>query len=783
VKDPTSADFIEKGQSGKVTGIIFPPPDIRAIVDKTAQFVAKHGKGFEEKIMGSAEGQSTKFNFMKAHDPYNAYYEFKIKEFEEGGPAKPPAPPAAPAPAAGEAGGEEKEEVKDGEDKGSKGGATGIVRKQKMSAIAKALTSRPTTAPNPFAFSLVHPSAISALDLDIIKLTAQYTAVSGRQFLAGLAQREQRNPQFDFLKPTHLLFSYFTALVDSYSKVLTPSSAQRESVEKGQDAQEVLRRAVHRWEWERQEHEKNARRQAEDDRLEQAYLRVDWHDFVVVETIDFPESDMLDGAPPPTPLGAATPAPLPPSAAPAADDEGDDMDMDMDMDEAPAPAPTPKPPAAAAAAAAAPADDEEEVPITVVKNYQPEVARGVAVPKTMVDPISGRQVPISEMSEHMRIQLMDPKWREEQKRLQAKTAEETLAAGEQIAQSLQSFAKQRGDIFGSTEEEEEALKRDMAKKAAAAPLEGRRVIWDGHSASVHATQQESMAASAASAAAGHTPAHAAPTKPAAPSPAQPSAGPAPPEKPPASSTGSTNTSFASAIAAAKASVSARQPASGPTGGGTLSAPMILQPMAPGMMPPGGPPRGPMGMHGMRPPPMGGMPPAHGGPGFGMPPMGMPPPGGAPPPPPAAAPQAPPQSPAPAAGGTDKAAAPPAGQDATSEPAAKKPRTAMGLVSADEYAESFEGELQVSIKLPTPTDQSNPEWNLTGQTVSVEVPITMLVKDIKIKLSEQHLGGMPPNKYQLRSEEKGYLKDKLSAAHYNLKSGETLHLKAKSRGGR
>lgn len=60
---------------------------------------------------------------------------------------------------------------------------------------------------------------VSNVDVDVIKLTAQYTAVSGRHFLAGLAQREQRNPQFDFLKPTHLLFSYFTGLVDAYTKV------------------------------------------------------------------------------------------------------------------------------------------------------------------------------------------------------------------------------------------------------------------------------------------------------------------------------------------------------------------------------------------------------------------------------------------------------------------------------------------------------------------------------------------------------------------------------------
>jgi hypothetical protein len=40
---------------GKVTGIIIPPPDIRLVVDKTANFVARNGKSFEQKIVASAE--------------------------------------------------------------------------------------------------------------------------------------------------------------------------------------------------------------------------------------------------------------------------------------------------------------------------------------------------------------------------------------------------------------------------------------------------------------------------------------------------------------------------------------------------------------------------------------------------------------------------------------------------------------------------------------------------------------------------------------------------------
>lgn len=88
-------------------GIIYPPPDIRAIVDKTARFVAKNGKSFEERIQASEEGKSAKFNFMRAHDPYYAYYEFKIRDFEENGDA--------PKPVRNREGGIERERVGGGE--------------------------------------------------------------------------------------------------------------------------------------------------------------------------------------------------------------------------------------------------------------------------------------------------------------------------------------------------------------------------------------------------------------------------------------------------------------------------------------------------------------------------------------------------------------------------------------------------------------------------------------------------------------------------------------------
>lgn len=44
-------------------------------------------------------------------------------------------------------------------------------------------------------------------------------ARNGRQFLTQLMNREQRNFQFDFLRPQHSLFQYFTKLLEQYTKV------------------------------------------------------------------------------------------------------------------------------------------------------------------------------------------------------------------------------------------------------------------------------------------------------------------------------------------------------------------------------------------------------------------------------------------------------------------------------------------------------------------------------------------------------------------------------------
>jgi hypothetical protein len=47
----------------------------------------------------------------------------------------------------------------------------------------------------------------------------------------------------------------------------------------------------------------------------------------------------------------------------------------------------------------------------------------------------------------MRLELMDPKWREEKELREKRAALNSLAAGDEISQNLRRFASERRDIF------------------------------------------------------------------------------------------------------------------------------------------------------------------------------------------------------------------------------------------------------------------------------------------------------------------------------------------------
>lgn len=97
-------------------------------------------------------------------------------------------------------------------------------------------------------------TSITLLDMDIIKLSAQFVAKNGQKFLLALTEREKQNPQFDFLKPTHQLFSFFTSLVGAYSDCINPSRKEVERIRQfANEKMAILNAAGERFEFEQQQ--------------------------------------------------------------------------------------------------------------------------------------------------------------------------------------------------------------------------------------------------------------------------------------------------------------------------------------------------------------------------------------------------------------------------------------------------------------------------------------------------------------------------------------------------
>lgn len=733
----------------RTIGIIHPPPDIRTIVDKTASFVAKNGPEFEKRIIISNAG-NPKFNFLNGSDPYHAYYQHRLSEFRsqnQNPAAQSDAPPPETPPSAAPADGTDTAEKPD--------------PSAKFRPVRKILDP-----PEAEQYTIRLPEGITGEELDIIKLTAQFVARNGKSFLTGLTSRENNNPQFHFLKPTHSMFMFFTSLADAYSKVLMPPKGLPEKLKKSvADMTTVLERGLHRLEWERSQEQ--ARQKAEDE-IEQERLlmsMIDWHDFVVVETIDFAD-DEDDDLPPPMTLEEVIRRSKMTAAAAVEEEDavepGKEVEMEMDeeevqlvqegmraasLEEDGGDGTTGKETVAARVRVVA---EENEPPMRIVKNWKRPEDRVPAErnpTKFVVSPITGELIPVSEMSEHMRISLIDPKYKEQKERMFAKIRETTLAQDDEISRNIVGLARTRPDIFGTTEEEvSNAVKAEIEKKNDEQP---KQVIWDGHTGSIGRTATQAMSQGADDLLddGRNLPGPAAPP----PRPGVPSVRPLPP--PPGLALNLPRVPQYTTVS---------------TGGG-----MVPPPRPPAMVPPPRLPPGGMQMSYGQQAYMMNRPPLVNAPGMPPPPppgsqftplaprpfmtqhgMAMVAPPPMPPPPPEEAPPPLPE-----------------------EPEPKKQRLDDSfLVPEDQFLAQHPGPVRITISVP-----NMDEGNLKGQVLEITIQsLSETVGSLKEKIAGEIQ--LPANKQKL-SGKAGFLKDNLSLAYYNVVGGEVFSLSLRERGGR
>lgn len=476
---------MEQAGARFASGLILPPPEIKSVIDRTAVFVARSANPpqFEDKIR---EGQRSdpKFSFLNPADPYHAYYRDKMDKVLQGDMS-------------GEA-------TQEKEEKGTQGEAT-----------EPQILDIGLEPPAP-VFTLDMPN-VSAIDLDIIKMTALFTARRGHSFLNSLSMREGRNYQFDFLRPHHSLFGYFNRLVEQYTKVLFPDKEMLEQLKSrtSEGARwRTLEIAKRHAKWERTKREKDKKRQDDQEAERIAFAEIDWHDYAIVQTIEFTAADANTELPPPMSVQEVESMTLAQKRMAA-------MIMENTVDDVEAHRARQAAAEAEAAAAVGNAgiggdddaameesDDEGEAeerkrreeeqrlreierakamqassntagPMKIRTDYVPKLGSKNAKTAMTTCSICGQQIPVDELQEHMRIELLDPRWKEQRDALEARKAQSSeLQRGANVVSSLKNLARTRVDIFGA-EADEERRKREEEEERERRK-EREKVVWDGH---------------------------------------------------------------------------------------------------------------------------------------------------------------------------------------------------------------------------------------------------------------------------------------------------------------
>lgn len=452
---------------------------MRGVIEKTAQFVAKNGAEFESRVL--REQSATKFGFLLPNNPFHAFYKLKVREYTTGEAAPTPQVPQAIR------------DIQQKQQQQQQKQQQLLMLKQIGESEQEAAANQQVEPPPPKQYALQHPW-IAPVDLDIIRCSAQFVARNGQKFLAGLAQREQQNPQFAFLKPSHHLFSYFASLVDAYTKCLLPQKETLDALKEiANNRQALMGKVRRRMLYEKQQLQQRKEKETKNQEERRVMMSFEWTDFHVVETIDFTEEDerLPLAAPidfksvtrelPKALLAEGGDAAGAAAAEGATEKEGEKVDsiakliegaeadeedeaMETEDEEEAAKAHAPKVPMGATSAeqAEAVAVQQEEVapasaaPLRIIKGYvRTKKRQAVTGPSGAYQrcPITGQLIPAEQMTNHLRILLLDPKWKEQKDRfLEKAQAESAFAPLEDVEGYLAQFVAKRPDLFGSIDD-------------------------------------------------------------------------------------------------------------------------------------------------------------------------------------------------------------------------------------------------------------------------------------------------------------------------------------------
>eukprot|EP00127_Corallochytrium_limacisporum_P003298 Clim_evm147s147 gene=Clim_evmTU147s147 len=424
--------------------LIYPPPNIRAAVDKTAEFVARNGPQFEEKIR-STDVTGKKFRFLDAEDPYHDYYQHMIHEFRTG---------------------RGKPNRQDSDGKGPQETKTNI--QEDEVSIQKSRITHIPVGNGDFQLELGN---LGELDWEVVKLLAQFTAAHGDNFVERLRETEKGASSslafaFEDGGPSssgaHTLFrqvtEHYRQIMNNDPRILDFLSLPRK--DRRRHMVEYIRNRAQVLYEQRQNAKEEKAAASRSDRNEPDVPAlgdgtIDWNDYEIVATIAFDDTDDVDLLPPYNSVGD-----LPPVTLVAIKDRevlpGTIHFSATALQDVPEGAEI-KP------------DDRGT---RIVADYDPKTAKESSLKdtKTLVRcPNCGHAVAKSELEEHLRIELLDPRWAEQQARAKAnrEVGGDVLASGDHIAENLRNLASRKRDVM------------DAGDSEPTVPPKPAVVLWDG----------------------------------------------------------------------------------------------------------------------------------------------------------------------------------------------------------------------------------------------------------------------------------------------------------------
>ncbi|OHT00201.1 Surp module family protein [Tritrichomonas foetus] len=334
-----------------MSDLIIPPKKVIKVIDTTVTSIAQWGDNLVRKILEDPKN-AQKFSFLQPNDPFYPFYQMRLEEAKSG-------------------------------NKKQENASTASGTTSQAAQTPAAPVSKPIPAIIPPTFTYKHPPEIGGLQLDVIHLTAQYTALYGREFLQAIAKQEMNSPIFNFLKPDQPYFRLFTNLLDQYRLALDPSNQLKRRLE--QESQSLLNVKTN-LETEA-EHAKmvieQKKKEAAEAKKDESLEQYDWDEFNVLATINYDDDD---------------------------DDENENSRKKNSE------------------------IDTQMVPRTLKGNKKAGI--------TQISPITGQVVPIEEFGDHLRFEKVHPQYQKELVTMKERKANQnsSLANGDQIAANLKFFA-------------------------------------------------------------------------------------------------------------------------------------------------------------------------------------------------------------------------------------------------------------------------------------------------------------------------------------------------------